>query len=408
MAGKTVILGVTGCIAAYKAVEVMRGLQREGAAVRVVMTRSAQRFVAPLTFEALSGQAVVTDMFRRGQNLAIEHIHAAQEADVLAVVPATANILGKFAHGIADDFLSTLYLSCPAPVVLAPAMNVEMWRHPAVQANAELLRARGDVLVDPEAGNLACGMWGDGRLAGVETIVSAVFQAACSSKLLAGLRVLVTAGPTVEDIDPVRFLSNRSSGRMGYALAQAARANGGEVVLVSGPTHLAPPAGVRLVRVRSASEMKAAVLENFPAADIAVMAAAVSDYRPAETAPSKLKKGAAEMVLSLAANDDILEILGARRGHQVLVGFAAETENLIENARRKMIRKGADIVAANDVARGVFGEERATVHLLARDAEPVALVDLPKLEIAHRILEAAAALLDRPACARAAGPDPRA
>lgn len=285
-----IALGVTGCIAAYKSIEVMRGLQKAGVSVQVVLTRSAAEFVTPLTFESLSAQNVITDMFQPGQNRDIHHISVAQSIQMLAVVPATANILGKFAHGVADDFLSTLYLSTPSPVLIAPAMNVEMWHHPAVQANVEILKARGHYFVDPEPGVLACGMEGDGKLASVDVIVRRILDLLEGDKSLAGLKVLVTAGPTVEDIDPVRFLSNRSSGKMGYAVAESALHRGAEVYLVSGPTALTPPAGACTVQVRSAADMKDAVMRIFPKVDIVIKAAAVADYRPEAAAPQKIKK----------------------------------------------------------------------------------------------------------------------
>jgi phosphopantothenoylcysteine decarboxylase/phosphopantothenate--cysteine ligase len=386
----TVALGVTGCIAAYKSVEVMRDLQKAGMSVQVVLTRSARKFIAPLTFEALSGQNVITGMFRSGENLSIEHIHLAQEARLLAVVPATANILGKFAHGIADDFLSTLYLSCPTPVLLAPAMNVEMWRHPAVRTNVEILRKRGHIFVDPEPGMLACGMEGEGRLADVKTIVAAILDTLKIGKSLAGKTVLVTAGPTVEDLDPVRFLSNRSSGKMGYALAQAAQQRGAQVILVSGPTALNAPAGVNFVPVRSAEQMLQAVLEFYPQSDLVLKAAAVADYRPAEYAARKLKKTGEAAVLPLTPTQDILALLGAEKKHQILVGFTAETEDLIARARGKMARKNLDLMVANDVSQGVFGADSSTVHILSPGGETVTIENRSKIEIAHRILDLAA------------------
>jgi phosphopantothenoylcysteine decarboxylase / phosphopantothenate---cysteine ligase len=384
-----VTLGVTGCIAAYKAVEVMRGLQKAGASVQVVMTRAARRFVGPLTFEALSGQPVITDLFRRDTNTTILHIRAAQSADLLAIVPATANTIAKFANGVADDALSTVYVSSPAPVLLAPAMNVEMWQHATVRANLDVLRARGHAIVEPEAGMLACGTEGEGRLAGVDVVVARCLELLRKAESLSGLRVLVTAGPTIEDIDPVRFISNRSSGRMGYAFAQAARSRGAEVHLVSGPTGLSSPPGVIVHRVRSAQEMLDAVLSLFPETDIVVKAAAVSDYRPAEILPRKAKKGAAETVLRLVATQDILERLGQRRTGQVLVGFAAETENLLACAQEKLRRKNLDLVVANDVSAGVFGEERATVHVVGSSGEVIMLQDETKLNIADKVLDAA-------------------
>jgi len=382
-------LGVTGCIAAYKAVEVMRGLQKAGVTVHVVMTRAACKFVGPLTFEALSGRNVITEMFEPGGNLSIEHIQLAQDIDLLAVVPATANILAKFARGIADDFLSTLYLSCPAPVLLAPAMNVEMWGHPAVRENVAILRARGHLLVDPEPGILACGMEGEGRLAEVDLVVARIVEALSTGESLKGLKILVTAGPTIEDIDPIRFLSNRSSGKMGYAVARAAQQRGGDVILVSGPTALAPPAAVRLVPVRSAEEMKNAVLNLYPEVDIVIKAAAVADYRPAEFASDKIKKSGRPATLSLAPTEDILARLGAGKRHQILVGFTAETRELLTSAREKLVRKNLDLIVANDVGHGVFGEDRSTVHILSLSGETVTIENRTKLEIAHRILDLA-------------------
>jgi phosphopantothenoylcysteine decarboxylase/phosphopantothenate--cysteine ligase len=384
-----VALGVTGGIAAYKAVEVLRGLQKAGVSAQVVLTRSARRFIAPLTFEALSGQPVITDMFRSGQNWSIEHIHLAQEVGLLAVVPATANILGKFAHGIADDFLSTLYLSCPAPVLLAPAMNVEMWNHPAVRANVDLLKKRGHIFVDPEPGMLACGMEGAGRLAPVDRIVGAMLDVLRGGESLAGLKILVTAGPTIEDLDPVRFLSNRSSGKMGYALAQAARRRGAEVSLVSGPTALDSPAGVTTIPVRSAEEMHTVVWQLFPQMDMVIKAAAVADFRPAARASEKIKKSGEAATLLLVPTEDILARLGAAKKHQILVGFSAETADLLEHARRKMALKNLDLIVANDVSAGIFGSDMSTVHILGPSGDMVTLEDRSKLEIAHRILDLA-------------------
>lgn len=384
-----IALGVTGCIAAYKAIEAMRGLQKAGVAVQVILTKSAAEFVTPLTFESLSGQNVITDMFKPEQNRDIHHISVAQSIQLLAVVPATANILGKFAHGIADDFLSTVYLSTPAPVLIAPAMNVEMWQHPAVRNNVEVLKARGHHFVNPEAGMLACGMEGEGRLAPVDDIVSRILEVLRGGQSLAGLKILVTAGPTVEDIDPIRFISNRSSGKMGYAVAQTARQRGAEVHLVSGPTQLSPPSGVHFVPVRSAAQMKDAVLSLYPEMDIVVKAAAVSDYRPGDPAPQKIKKGKASMQLSLAQTEDILAILGREKKNQVLVGFAAETERLMESAQQKLKHKNLDLLVANDVSSGVFGEESSSVLVLSRASGPVKLERQSKLAIAGQILDMA-------------------
>jgi phosphopantothenoylcysteine decarboxylase / phosphopantothenate---cysteine ligase len=384
-----IALGVTGCIAAYKAIEVMRGLQKAGVSVQVILTRSAAEFVTPLTFESLSALNVITEMFQPGQNRDIHHISVAQSIQLMAVVPATANILGKFAHGIADDFLSTLYLSNPSPVLIAPAMNVEMWHHPAVQANVEILKARGHHFVNPEPGPLACGMEGEGRLAGVDVIVGRILNLLQAGKSLAGLKVLVTAGPTVEDIDPIRFISNRSSGKMGYAVAQAAFQKGAEVFLVSGPTSLQALSGIHLIPVRSTAQMKDAVMQLYPEMDIVVKAAAVADYRPQKPAAQKIKKGSDEMTLQLERTDDILEQLGKEKKQQVLVGFAAETEKLLDSARAKLKRKNLDLLVANNVSQGVFGSDISTVHILSQAGETINIQEQSKLSIAGKILDLA-------------------
>jgi phosphopantothenoylcysteine decarboxylase/phosphopantothenate--cysteine ligase len=384
-----IALGVTGCIAAYKAIEVMRGLQKAGVSVQVILTRSGARFVTPLTFESLSAQSVITDMFQPEQNRDIHHISLAQSIRLLAVAPATANILGKFAHGIADDFLSTLYLSNPSPVLIAPAMNVAMWQHPAVRANVEILKSRGHHFVDPEPGPLACGMEGEGRLASVDVIVRRILEVLRGGESLAGLKILVTAGPTVEDLDPVRFLSNRSSGKMGYAVAHAALQRGAEVFLVSGPTHLTAPLGAQVIQVRSAAEMKEAVLKLYAGMDIVVKAAAVADYRPSKASVQKIKKSGNAVTLRLDRTEDILELLGRQKKGQVLIGFAAETERLLESARGKLKGKNLDFVVANDVSQGVFGEDSATVHILSGSGKPVTIHKQSKLAIANRLLDLA-------------------
>lgn len=386
-----VALGVTGCIAAYKAIEVMRGLQKAGVSVQVVLTRSASKFVTPLTFESLSAQNVIVDMFQEGLNRDIHHISVAQSIQLLAVVPATANILGKFANGIADDFLSTLYLSNPSPVLIAPAMNVEMWNHVAVRNNVDILKSRGHYFVNPEPGQLACGMEGEGRLASVDVIVARILEVLRTGESLKGLRVLVTAGPTVEDIDPVRFISNRSSGKMGYAVAEAALRRGAEVCLVSGPTALRAPSGVRMFPVRSAAQMKEAVLELYPEMDIVVKAAAVADYRPAEVAKQKVKKSSGGLTLHLERTEDILELLGKTKNRQTLIGFAAETEHVLDNAREKLVRKNLDLLVANDVSEGIFGSDKSTVTILDRGGEAVTFQNQAKLEIAGKILDCALA-----------------
>ena len=392
-----ITLGVTGGVAAYKSAELVRRLQQEGHSVQVVMTRAAREFITPLTFAALSGQKVITDLFSGAAddeaNLenAIEHIAVAQRTDLLLVAPATADTLAKFSHGRADDFLSTLYLACTAPVVIAPAMNVNMWQHPATQENIVALRARGVHIVDPGEGYLACGMTGAGRLANQEAIVSVVQEVLQLKKDLAGETVLITAGPTVEDIDPVRFISNRSSGKMGYAIAAAAAARGARVILVSGPTALGAPEGVQRIDVRSAEQMNEAVQKNFSAATMAIFSAAVADYRAAEPASCKIKRGAEEKTLRLVANPDILASAARGKGDRLIVGFAAETENLPENARKKLSAKNADLIVANDVtAEGAgFDVDTNIVTLFSRDGRDLPLPRLSKTEVAQRILDEA-------------------
>jgi len=392
----TVVLGVTGCIGAYKACEVLRELQKRGVDVHVVMTGAATRFVAPLTFEALSQHPVFVDQWALGSESDIRHISLADAAELLLVAPATANILGKFARGIADDALSTLYTATKAPVLVAPAMNVNMFEHAAVVENMEILRRRGVRFVEPGSGYLACGWLGKGRLAEVPDIVEAALLALKRRRDLEGQTVLVTAGPTVEDIDPVRFVSNRSTGKMGYRLAEAARDRGARVVLVSGPTSLPAPSGVELVAVRSTEEMARAVLGAAADARVVLMAAAVSDYRPAEVAPRKVKKGAQPLSLDLVRTKDILRSLGeAGRNGQVLVGFAAETENLREHARKKLREKHLDLIVANDVSRKDAGFASDTNVALLLDAaggeEELPLMS--KHELAERILDRVVALL---------------
>jgi len=388
-----VALGVTGCIAAYKAVEVLRGLQKRGASVRVVMTRHATEFVTPLTFQSISGFPVITDMFAPSDDPEIKHIQLAQSIDLLLVAPATANALAKFANGIADDFLSTLYISTTTPVLVAPAMNVEMWAHPATRENVRRLRERGVEFVDPEEGYLACRTVGAGRLAEPERIVSRAFELVGSSKPLTDLRgerVLVTAGPTQEAIDPVRFLSNRSSGKMGYAIAEAALARGAAVTLITGPVSIAPPDGARTISVRSAAEMFKAVSDNLEGSTMVLMTAAVADYRPASALQQKIKKNGDALVLELEQTDDILAAAARKRGSRVVIGFAAETENVIENARKKLNEKCADLIVANDVSAADAGFEVDTNRISLVSSGGV--VDLPlmsKREAAEQILDAA-------------------
>jgi phosphopantothenoylcysteine decarboxylase/phosphopantothenate--cysteine ligase len=385
-------LGVSGGIAAYKAAEIVRQLQERGVQVQVVMTRAAQEFVRPLTFAALSGEKVITDMFAESKsNLdsAVEHIAVAQSIDALLVAPATADVLAKFANGIANDFLTTLYLATTAPVIVAPAMNVNMWEHEATRKNLDTLRQRGVRIVEPGSGYLACGMVGSGRLAEPETIVEATLERLGISQDLKGETVLVTAGPTHEPIDPVRYLGNRSSGKMGYALTEAAIRRGARVILVSGPTALKPPSSAEVLQVETAQQMREAVMERFPDATMVIMAAAVADYRVKDAAPQKMKR---EKVVSLELepNPDILAELGATKFEKhILVGFAAETENILENARQKLARKRVDMIVVNDVSKKEIGfnSERNAVTIVTAD-ELINVSEAPKFDVAQRILDA--------------------
>ena len=354
-----IALGVTGGIGAYKAVEVVRGLQKRGHEVVAVMTHSATRFVGAITFEAITRRRVITDQFDPGMNADIEHIALASTIDLLLIAPATANLIGKMANGIADDFLSTLYTATRAPVLIAPAMNTQMFEHEAVRRNVETLLARGVRFVEPGEGYLACGWIGKGRLAEPDEIVAAAEAMLRPQGPLLGQRVLVSAGPTYEDVDPVRYIGNRSSGRMGYALAAEAARRGAEVILVTGPTALDTPAVREVVKVRSAAEMHQAVLSRAADMDVVVMAAAVADYTPADRAAQKVPKGGETLTLLLKRTPDILGDLGQRRvatgGGPVLVGFAAETENVVANASAKREKKHADLIVANDVSRSDAG-----------------------------------------------------
>ena len=390
-----ITLGVTGGVAAYKAAELVRRLQQDNFMVQVVMTRGARQFITPLTFAALSGQKVITDLFAgaEGQDAnldsAIEHIAVAQRTDLLLVVPATADVIAKFARGIADDFLTTLYLASTAPVVIAPAMNVNMWNHAATQENIRLLRNRGVNIVTPDEGYLACGMTGPGRLAGEEEILAAVRDVLHAQLDLQGECILVTAGPTCEDLDPVRYLTNRSSGKMGYAVAEAAARRGAKVTLVSGPTALETPQGVERIDVRTAGEMHRIAVKQFMVSSIGIMAAAVADYRPASRAEQKLKRGKEPVNLQLEPTVDILAALAKNKGERVIVGFAAETERVAENARKKLLSKNADLIVANDVtAEGAgFDIDTNIVTIFARDGHEIALPKLHKAEVAQRILD---------------------
>jgi phosphopantothenoylcysteine decarboxylase/phosphopantothenate--cysteine ligase len=388
-----IALGVTGGIAAYKAAEIVRLLQDRGIRVQVIMTRAAQEFVRPLTFAALSGEKVITGMFSPGEeqapniDSAIEHIAVAQSIDALLVAPATADVLAHFAQGIASDFLTTLYLATTAPVVVAPAMNVNMWSHPATQANLEILRRRGVKIVDPDSGYLACGMTGSGRLAENEAVVAAVLEALGASQDLGGETVLITAGPTREKIDPARYLTNRSSGRMGYAVAEAALRRGARVLLVSGPTALTPPVAAEVTSVESAEEMRDAVLSLLPQATIVIKTAAVSDYRAKQTSRQKIKRKG-PLTLDLEPTADILKEISLRKDAQIIVGFAAETENVLENARQKLTAKQLDAIVVNDVSReGIgFDSDRNQVTIITPD-DVIEVPETTKWEVAQRVLD---------------------
>jgi phosphopantothenoylcysteine decarboxylase / phosphopantothenate---cysteine ligase len=389
-----VVLGVGGGIAAYKSAELARGLMERGMRVQVVMTDAAREFITPLTFAGLTGHKVITGLFASGSSdetlsSAVEHIAVAQDNEVLVVAPATADLLARLAHGLADDFLTTMYLAFTGRVVLAPAMNNNMWTHPATQENLAVLRKRGHVIVEPEEGLLACGTTGPGRLAEPERIADVVAGLASGSRDLEGETVLITAGPTQEPLDPVRFISNRSSGKMGYALAEAAAQRGAQVILVSGPVQLAEPRGARVLHVRTALEMHDAVFANLNEASIIVKAAAVADYHLAQVPRHKIKKTAMRMTLDLDPTLDILAELGRKKGDRLLIGFAAETQNLIESARQKLESKNCDMVVANLVnqeATGFEADENEVVLVLST-GEEIPLSRAPKRVIADRIFD---------------------
>ena len=389
-----VVLGVGGGIAAYKSAELARALMERGLRVQVVMTAAAQRFVTPLTFAALTGHKVITDLFASGSSeetlsSAVEHIAVAQDNDVLVIAPATADLMARLARGLADDFLTTLYLAFTGRVVLAPAMNSNMWAHPATQENLGVLQKRGHIIVEPEEGLLACGTTGPGRLAEPEKIAGVVAGLSLQRRDLEGETVLITAGPTQEPLDPVRFISNRSSGKMGYALAEAAAQRGAEVILVSGPVQLREPAGVRVVKVRTALEMHDAVMEHLAEAGIVIKAAAVADYHLSRVPQQKVKKTAMRMSLELDPTLDILAELGKRKGDRLLIGFAAETENLVASARQKLASKNCDMVVANLVNQDATGFEADDneVVLVLRTGDNIPLARAPKREIADRIFD---------------------
>jgi phosphopantothenoylcysteine decarboxylase / phosphopantothenate---cysteine ligase len=403
---KRVALGVTGGIAAYKAIEVLRGLQRAGCEVRVAMTRHACEFIQPLTFRALTDSYVIVDDYAPDNPDPIAHITFSQTVDLLLVAPATANILAKFANGIADDFLTSTYLACTAPVLVAPAMNTSMLDHPATRRNLDKLRADGVHIIEPDEGEMACGTIGPGRLSQPEAIVAAALEILRNeskvrtteselqsdrSRDLSSEKILITAGATREPIDPVRFISNRSSGRMGFALAEAASARGAQVKLIAGMTNGLPPQDIRLIRVESAGEMRDAVANEIRDATVFIGAAAVSDYRVKEKSETKIKKSDAELDLRLERTPDILgEVAASRCNGQLVIGFAAETNNLVANASEKLLSKNLDAIVANDVSSkhsGFDSENNAVVILLRDDPKPIEVSLMPKLAVAHRILD---------------------
>ncbi|WP_455377323.1 bifunctional phosphopantothenoylcysteine decarboxylase/phosphopantothenate--cysteine ligase CoaBC [Petrachloros mirabilis] len=394
LVGTHIVLGVTGSIAAYKSVSLLRALVREGATVDVAMTRSATKFITPLTFEVLSGRSVIIDLFQAHQEM--KHLSVPEQADAIVVAPATANFLAKAALGLGDDLLSTMLLTAHSPVILAPAMDGGMWNHPMVSEHVRTLRARGAIVIDPDEGPLASGRIGQGRLADENRILDAIRAAVAPKKDLQGHRILVSAGPTQEPIDPVRYISNRSSGKMGYAIAHAAQARGAQVVLVTGPTGIPAPHNVELVAVETAEEMSKALSDRLSWATIIVMAAAVADFRPRSALLRKLKKQeAGGLALDLERTTDILAKLSAQRTTQLLVGFAAETDNLLMNAREKLKSKGLDLIVANDVTKpgAGFGSDQNAATLIDREGGVSELPLMPKLKLAEHILDATRKLL---------------
>lgn len=404
--GKEIVLGVTGGIAAYKAVEIVSRLRKAGANVHVIMTKEATQFVTELTFREISGQPVAVDMWEKVMQFHVEHIALAQLADLMLIAPATANIIAKAAVGIADDMLSTTLLATKAPIYMAPAMNTNMYENPITQRNIAELKARGFHIIEPAAGHLACGTSGKGRLPEPVDIVRIVSEALTSQNLtsqeltsqnLTGQKILVTAGGTIEPLDPVRYIGNRSTGRMGYAIAEEAARRGAEVVLVSGPTVLENPAGVRVIRIETARQMREAVLAEFPTAAAVIKSAAVADYRPETVAGQKIKKSEDDLVLHLVRNPDILYELGQKKEHQVLVGFAAETCKVEEYARKKLAKKNLDFIVANDVSEkdAGFGVETNRIKLIDRSGAMKPYSLMSKKELAGIILDHVAEALEK-------------
>ncbi len=387
--GKRIVVGVTGGIAAYKACDLVSKLKKLEAEVDVIMTKSAAEFIQPQTFQALSQNPVTVDMFQTPRYWDIEHISLAQKADVLVVAPATANVIGKVANGIADDMLTTTIMASTAKVVFAPAMNTKMYLNKIVQQNMEKLRELGYYFINPGSGRLACGDVGVGKLCDIDEIVQFVIHQALMPRDFQGKSILITAGPTVEAMDPVRYLTNHSSGKMGYALAEAAKARGATVTLVSGPTNLQPPSGVAFVPVQSAAEMLKAVMDRYQEQQIVIKSAAVADYRPEKVSKSKIKKQDDSLTINFVRNPDILLELGKVKANQILVGFAAETDQVIEYAKKKMKKKNLDLIVANDVSQegAGFGTDTNAVYLIDQQEGVQPLKMAPKLEIAHKILD---------------------
>lgn len=388
LAGKTIVVGVTGGIAAYKAAELVRLLVKDGAFVRVIMTKNAQEFITPLTLQTLSGNPVATETFNLTQESEIGHIRLADTADLILIAPASADVIGKLAHGIADDLLTTVLLATMAPVLVAPAMNVHMYAHPAVQENIRILGQRSYRFIEPNEGFLACGYEGKGRLAEPEDIVEEV-RSALTKKDLCNERIIVTAGPNAEPIDPVRFITNRSTGKMGFAMARVAWRRGANVTLISGPTSLAPPRGVRFCSVRTALEMQQAIMSSYSDATMVISAAAIADYRPTHIAPQKIKKQEGDFSIELTRNPDILAGLSQQKGNRLLVGFATETENVLQNAMRKLQKKNLDMIVANDVTQegAGFAHDTNIVTLIDRSERMETLPLMSKDEVAYTVYD---------------------
>lgn len=387
---KCVVIGVTGGIAVYKALDVISALRKKDIKVHVIMTESASKFVNPLTFQSISQNMVVTDMFAEPKAWEIQHISLAQKADLMLIAPATANVIGKISNGIADDMLSTTVMATKAKVLIAPAMNTNMYQNPIVQNNISKLKDFGYKFIEPASGRLACGDIGIGKLADVNTIVERVIEELEDKEQdLLGKKVLVSAGPTIAPIDPVRYITNRSTGKMGYAIAKEARDRGAEVILVSGPTNLEPPKNVKIINIKTNEEMKKEILQNFKWADIVIKSAAVADYKPKEYSKEKIKKGEGDLNICLTRDNDILKFLGEIKTHQVLVGFAAESDNVLENAERKLKNKNLDFIVANDITSSDtgFGSEDNKVVILSKNNEKLELEKMSKKKVASNIFD---------------------